>query len=127
MVTTLHNLASRPLARLALALLLALPASALAPTRRVHAAEPATAIPAPTVDASAPGDGLTTAVLAGGCFWGVQAVFAHVKGVKLVLSGYAGGTTVAPSYAEVSTGASGHAESVQITFDAREISYGKIL
>jgi len=128
MITPLHNLSSRPLARLALAVLLALPvASGLAQTQGMHAAEPATAIPAPTVDSTAPGDGLETAVVAGGCFWGVQAVFAHVKGVTLALAGYAGGTTVAPSYAEVSAGATGHAESVHITFDPKAISYGKIL
>ena len=66
-------------------------------------------------------------MLAGGCFWGVQAVFQHVKGVQQAVSGYAGGTKAGPTYEEVSTGRTGHAESVQITFDPREISYGQIL
>ena len=68
-----------------------------------------------------------TVVFAGGCFWGVQAVFEHVKGVKSVVSGYAGGTAAAPSYEEVSSGATGHAESVQVVFDASQISLGKLL
>ena len=68
-----------------------------------------------------------TVVFAGGCFWGVQAVFEHVKGVKSAVSGYAGGTAAAPSYEEVSSGATGHAESVQVVFDASQISLGKLL
>src|SRR5215831_6052392 len=111
-----HTLCLQPRARFALAVLLALPvAGILSQTPLVHAAEPATAIPAPVVDATAPGDGLETAVVAGGCFWGVQAVFAHVQGVTLALSGYAGGTTVNPRYTEVTSGTTGHAESVRIT------------
>jgi peptide-methionine (S)-S-oxide reductase len=122
------TLSWRQLARLALAVLLVLSvASILGQTPLAHAADPAVAIPAPAVDATVPGDGLETAVVAGGCFWGVQAVFAHVKGVTLAVSGYAGGTTVAPSYEAVSAGDTGHAESVQITFDSNVIAYGKIL
>jgi peptide-methionine (S)-S-oxide reductase len=91
-------------------------------------AETATVIPAPSADSPAPtGDGLQTAVLAGGCFWGIQAVYQHVKGVHLALSGYAGGTMKDPTYEDVSSGTTGHAESVEIKFDPREISYGKIL
>jgi peptide-methionine (S)-S-oxide reductase len=128
MLTPCTTLSWRQLARLALVVLLALSiASILAQTPLAHAADPAMTIPAPAVDATVPGDGLETAVVAGGCFWGVQAVFAHVKGVTLAVSGYAGGTTVAPSYAAVSAGDTGHAESVQITFDSNVISYGKIL
>jgi len=128
MSTPLTHLSLQPLARRARAVWLALlVASILAPTPRVYAAESATALPAPAVDTTAPGEGLETAIVAGGCFWGVQAVFAHVKGVTLAVSGYAGGTTVAPSYEAVSAGDTGHAESVQITFDPQEISYGKIL
>jgi len=67
------------------------------------------------------------AVLAGGCFWGIQGVFAHVKGVTRAVSGYAGGRVVNPSYEQVSTGTTGHAESVQVTFDPNQISYGQIL
>jgi len=118
----------RQRARLALAMLLALTlASSLAQTPFAHAADAAIVIPAPVVDTTVPGDGFETAVMAGGCFWGVQAVFAHVKGVTLAVSGYVGGTTVAPSYKAVSAGGTGHAESVQITFDSKVISYGKIL
>ena len=68
-----------------------------------------------------------TAVIAGGCFWGIQAVFQHTKGVQLALSGYSGGMKVNPSYEEVTTGRTGHAESVQIKYNPREISYGQIL
>jgi peptide-methionine (S)-S-oxide reductase len=92
------------------------------------AAESAKVIPAPIVDAPAsPGEGLQTVVLAGGCFWGVQAVFQHVEGVRQAVSGYAGGTKPDPTYEQVSSGQTGHAESVQVTFDPAKISYGKIL
>ncbi|HJU18007.1 MAG TPA: peptide-methionine (S)-S-oxide reductase MsrA [Stellaceae bacterium] len=85
-------------------------------------------LPPPAVDVR-PGEahGPQTAVLAGGCFWGVQGVFEHVRGVARVVSGYAGGTTKTPDYESVSTGATGHAESVQITYDPSQISYGEIL
>jgi peptide-methionine (S)-S-oxide reductase len=68
-----------------------------------------------------------TAVFAGGCFWGVEAVFEHVKGVIRVTSGYAGGTMASPSYEEVSSGSTGHAESVQVVFDPSQISYGTLM
>jgi len=90
-------------------------------------AEPAVQIPPPAVDASAPAAGLETAVLAGGCFWGVQAVYQHVKGVTNAVSGYAGGAKKDAEYEIVSSGTTGHAESVQVTFDPKQISYGKIL
>jgi peptide-methionine (S)-S-oxide reductase len=86
------------------------------------------AVPAPVIDnplASAPGQ--ETAVFAGGCFWGIQAVYQHVKGVKSAVSGYAGGTAASPSYEEVSTGTTGHAESVRVTFDPSKVSYGQLL
>lgn len=67
------------------------------------------------------------AVFAGGCFWGVQAVFQHTKGVANAVSGYAGGTPAAPSYEQVSTGGTGHAEAVEVTFDPKQISYGRLL
>lgn len=89
--------------------------------------EAARAVPLPIVDTKAPAPGLETAVLAGGCFWGVEGVFQHVKGVKGVLAGYSGGSKATASYAIVGTEMTGHAESVQIRFDPREISYGKIL
>jgi peptide-methionine (S)-S-oxide reductase len=91
------------------------------------AAEPATVIPPPTTAAASAGDQVETAVLAGGCFWGVQAVFQHVKGVRRAVSGYSGGTKDTADYDTVTEGDTGHAESVQVTFDPREISYGKIL
>src|SRR6266404_9784009 len=80
------------------------------------------AIPNPTVDAPlAPAKGQQTAVLAGGCFWGIQAVFEHLKGVTKATSGYAGGHVKSPSYESVSMGVTGHAESVSITFDPSQI------
>jgi peptide-methionine (S)-S-oxide reductase len=89
-------------------------------------AQAAVRVPAPILDtpaASATG----TAVLSGGCFWGMQGVFEHVRGVKQVLAGYAGGKKSTADYELVSTGTTGHAESVRIVFDARQISYGQIL
>jgi peptide-methionine (S)-S-oxide reductase len=89
-------------------------------------AEPAVAVPAPAVDE--PNTASTeTVVVAGGCFWGVQGVFQHVKGVTEALSGYAGGAKDTAHYQLVGTGETGHAESVRISFDPRVISYGKIL
>jgi peptide-methionine (S)-S-oxide reductase len=90
-------------------------------------AEPAVAVPPPAVDETAPGGGLETAVLAGGCFWGIQAVYQHVKGVTNAVSGYAGGAQKDAYYETVGTGRTGHAESVQVTFDPKQVSYGKIL
>jgi peptide-methionine (S)-S-oxide reductase len=83
-------------------------------------------VPAPAVDAPASGT-TQTAVLSGGCFWGVQGVFEHVKGVRQVLAGYSGGNASTAEYETVSTGTTGHAESVKITFDPHQISYGRIL
>jgi peptide-methionine (S)-S-oxide reductase len=71
--------------------------------------------------------GVQTAVFAGGCFWGVDAVFKHVKGVSAVVSGYSGGGAATAQYEVVSTGTTGHAESVQITYDPAQISYGDLL
>jgi len=101
---------------------------AVALTWPARTAERATALPAPSMDTPATATETSeTAVLAGGCFWGVQAVFQHVKGVSHVLSGYAGGTKDTAQYEVVSSGTTGHAESVQVKFDPREISYGRIL
>jgi len=95
---------------------------------RANAAEGGVALPNPSVDASLTSiPGRQTAVLAGGCFWGIQAVFQHVKGVKEATSGYAGGSVASPDYEEVSSGNTGHAESVKITFDPSQISYGQLL
>lgn len=86
------------------------------------------AIPDPALDAPlAPTKGERTIVLAGGCFWGIEAVFEHVKGVTNVVSGYSGGNSKAPSYEEVSTGETGHAEAVRITYDPSQITYGRLL
>jgi peptide-methionine (S)-S-oxide reductase len=90
------------------------------------AAEEAVIIPAPAMDASS-ASGMQTAVLAGGCFWGVQGVFQHTLGVVNAVSGYAGGNKATADYNMVSTGTTGHAESVEIKYDPRKISYGKIL
>ena len=84
-------------------------------------------VAAPLFDAAAPSPAEDTAVFAGGCFWGVEAVFEHVKGVKSVVSGYAGGNIGNPSYEQVSTGDTGHAESVQVIYDPSQVSYGKLL
>jgi peptide-methionine (S)-S-oxide reductase len=92
-----------------------------------RADEAAMVLPAPADDqAKATGD-LQTAVLSGGCFWGVQGVFQHVKGVQQVLAGYSGGEKATAVYEVVSSGETGHAESVQIKFDPAQISYGEIL
>ena len=90
-------------------------------------AEVVAMIPAPQVDSGKTAGALQTAVISGGCFWGVQGVFQHVKGVKRVVSGYAGGERSTAEYETVSTGTTGHAESVQITFDPAQISYGQLL
>jgi peptide-methionine (S)-S-oxide reductase len=84
-------------------------------------------VAAPVVDETLTSPTEDTAVFAGGCFWGVEAVFEHVKGVKSVISGYAGGDAGNPSYEQVSTGDSGHAESVQVIYDPSQVSYGKLL
>jgi peptide-methionine (S)-S-oxide reductase len=93
-----------------------------------RAAESAIAIPPPVENSAAtePKD-LQKVVVAGGCFWGVQAVFQHVKGVTSAVSGYAGGSPERANYSAVSTGSTGHAESVEIAFDPKVVSYGQIL
>ncbi len=92
------------------------------------AAEPAVVIPPPAVDdAKASTPGTATAVFAGGCFWGVQGVFQHVTGVKNAVSGYAGGAASTAHYEVVGSGTTGHAESVQVTYDPSKVSYGKLL
>jgi peptide-methionine (S)-S-oxide reductase len=90
-----------------------------------HAATP---LPDPKIDAApAPAKGAETAVFAGGCFWGVDAVFKHVKGVSQVVSGYSGGSAETARYDVVSSGGTGHAESVRITYDPARVSYGQLL
>ena len=80
----------------------------------LHAAERATAVPAPGVDNALASGPLQTAVLSGGCFWGTQGVFEHVKGVRQVLAGYSGGAASTASYETVSSGTTGHAESIRV-------------
>ena len=91
------------------------------------AAEQVVSIPAPTVDEKPVAPGKETAVLAGGCFWGVQGVFQHVNGVISATSGYAGGTEGTAHYHTVGTGETGHAESVRIVYDPAKITYGRLL
>jgi peptide-methionine (S)-S-oxide reductase len=102
---------------------LGIAAFAIAPSR---AAEEAVIIPAPATDVTA-ADGIQTAVLAGGCFWGVQGVYQHTAGIINAVSGYAGGTKATANYNLVSSGSTGHAEVVEIKYDPKKISYGKIL
>jgi peptide-methionine (S)-S-oxide reductase len=94
----------------------------VAPSR----AEEARMVPPPAVDEPAAGNS-ETAVFAGGCFWGVQGVFQHVRGVTKAVSGYAGGEAATAQYEVVSTGETGHAESVQVTFDPHQVTYGQLL
>jgi peptide-methionine (S)-S-oxide reductase len=96
------------------------------------AAESAVKLPAPAVDLPTAKPGTTpkttqTATFAGGCFWGVQAVFQHTQGVLNAVSGYAGGAAATAKYAMIGSGRTGHAEAVQITYDPSQISYGKLL
>jgi peptide-methionine (S)-S-oxide reductase len=93
-----------------------------------HPAEPKGLFPAPAVDAKlVPQPAIETAVFAGGCFWGMQGVFQHVKGVTSAISGYSGGTVENPYYELVSYGSTGHAESVQVSYDSSQITYGTLL
>jgi peptide-methionine (S)-S-oxide reductase len=86
------------------------------------------AFPAPAVDASvAKTSSQQTVVVAGGCFWGIQAVFQHVKGVVSATSGYSGGSSLTAQYQIVSTGATGHAESVKVVFDPSQVTFGELL
>ena len=84
-------------------------------------------LPKPVLDASAAQKGDETAVLAGGCFWGQQGVFEHLKGVRKVVAGYSGGEKATATYDQVSTETTGHAEAVEITFDPSELTYGQLL
>lgn len=103
-------------------LLAAFPLAAL-----LACAQAATPLPAPLVDSAATTPGREVAVLAGGCFWGMQSVYRHVKGVIDVSAGYSGGTAETARYRMVSSGRTGHAEAVEITFDPSRVSYGTLL
>lgn len=85
------------------------------------------ALPSPKIDAPLKAGSAQVAVFAGGCFWGIEAVFEHVRGVTNAVSGYAGGSAATADYQTVSTGRSGHAEAVKVTYDPAKISYGQLL
>jgi peptide-methionine (S)-S-oxide reductase len=93
----------------------------------VRAEGQAVALPNPAVDVAPAPAGQQTAVFAGGCFWGVEAVFRHVNGVISATSGYAGGNVKNPGYELVSSGTTGHAESVKVVYDPAKVSYGQLL
>ncbi len=107
--------------------LLALAAFGLLWNTPGRSGEAAVVVPAPALDNPKGAGATQTAVLAGGCFWGVQGVYQYTRGVKKVLSGYSGGDRSTAEYEKVGTGRTGHAESVEIVFDPKEISYGEIL
>ncbi len=96
-------------------------------TRGFSQSEPARLVPAPAIDTTPGTQSSEVAVLAGGCFWGVQGVYQHTKGVTRAVSGYAGGESRTANYDAVTTGRTGHAESVEVTFDPRVVSYGRLL
>lgn len=95
--------------------------------RPLSASEEPVIIPAPAVDVQASADGLQTAVVAGGCFWGIQGIYQHTKGVTNAVSGYSGGLARTAKYEIVGRGTTGHAEAVEIKYDPKQISYGKLL
>ena len=96
--------------------------------RAARSAEGAVELPPPALDLPPPvGEGLQKAIFAGGCFWGVQGVYQHVKGVRRAVSGYSGGTAPTAAYELVSSGRTGHAESVEVTYDPAQVSYGALL
>jgi peptide-methionine (S)-S-oxide reductase len=109
------------------AVLIAILAVSLGMAISVAAEEKAFVIPPPTTDAPKAAGPLQKAVFAGGCFWGVQGVFEHVRGVRQVLSGYSGGDKAGANYEMVSSGRTNHAEAVEITYDPKEVSYGQLL
>jgi peptide-methionine (S)-S-oxide reductase len=115
--------ASRYLVPVGLGLMLA----AMISRTGASASDKAMAIPAPVVDVQLAHGEVQTAVFSGGCFWGVQAVFQHVKGVKSATSGYTGGEASTAHYETVSTGETGHAESVEVKYDPSKVTYGELL
>jgi peptide-methionine (S)-S-oxide reductase len=107
------------------ALAIAVAATMIVALRSQH--EKGRAIPPPAADAASSPTASEIAVFAGGCFWGVQGVYQHIKGVTSAVSGYAGGPGSTALYEMVVTGDTGHAESVEVTFDPRQVSYGQLL
>jgi peptide-methionine (S)-S-oxide reductase len=129
MVTSRETRSGGPRSKTHLRPLLLAAATVILGTAMVAApafAESARVVPAPVVDET-PTQNLETAILAGGCFWGVQGVFQHVEGVTRAVSGYAGGEQATAQYERVVSGRTGHAESVEITFDPSKVSFGRIL
>jgi peptide-methionine (S)-S-oxide reductase len=112
---------------LTLGLTLALGVGAWLAGSPLYAADGAAAVAPPVLDLPKAAGPPQSAVFSGGCFWGVQAVFEHTRGVRQVLAGYAGGEKSTAEYETVSTGTTGHAESVQVSFDPAQISYGELL
>ena len=100
----------------------------LAATMAVDRAQAERAVPVPAARSDVPAaPGMQTAVLAGGCFWGMEAVFGHMKGVKAVTAGYAGGQAGTATYDQVSTETTGHAEAIRVSYDPRQVSYATLL
>jgi peptide-methionine (S)-S-oxide reductase len=122
----MRDMSRRRLSALLATAAVALPLAAALPPMQAHSESAPVKIEAPKLD-TAPAEGLQTAVIAGGCFWGVQAVYQHTKGVTKAVSGYAGGDPKDANYDRVSAGRTQHAEAVLVTFDPKVISYGKIL
>ena len=119
---------TRPSSAVIASLVLLSTFAALAPRLASGDGSSAVVLPSPAADVRlAPKPALDTAVFAGGCFWGVEAVFEHLKGVRSAESGYAGGTVPSPSYEQVSSGDTGHAESVRVIYDPSQITYGQLL
>ena len=117
----------RSLAPVSTALIVAVGALSLTPRAGAGAAS-AVSLPAPATSLVASNAAaLDTAVFAGGCFWGIEAVFEHTRGVRSAVSGYTGGTTTSPSYEDVSSGTTGHAEAVRVVYDPSVVSYGQLL
>ncbi len=114
-------------AKILLASLTALAGAALIALPRADAGPPSVALPPTAHDVPIGAGGLQSVVLSGGCFWGVQGVFEHVRGVRQAISGYAGGKASTAHYEVVGSGLTGHAESVQIIFDPKQITFGEIL
>jgi peptide-methionine (S)-S-oxide reductase len=126
-ITPRASLRASTFLRPALLLLAGLAIAGLGWRSSLSAAEEARVIPAPTIDEASPQADKATAVFAGGCFWGVQGVFQHVAGVTNAVSGYAGGDAKTADYRTVSSGSTGHAETVRITYDPHKITYGRLL
>lgn len=113
--------------RIALVALAGLLAVTVGPVLSRASGEEARVIPPPAIDLPAGKADSAVAVFAGGCFWGVQAVFQHVEGVRNAVSGYAGGAELTAKYKLIGSGLTGHAESVQVHYDPRKVSYGQLL